>query len=57
MVLWKTGVTFSTPIHPISLYEESAMSFLRGDYIDVFCLFLGFLFAKPYLGEVKSHSV
>lgn len=57
MVLWKTGVTFSTPIHPISLYEESAMSFLRGDYIDVLCLFLGFLFAKPYLGEVKSHSV
>ncbi len=57
MVLRKTGVKFSTPIHPISLYEESTMSFMRGDYIGVFCLFLSFLFVKPYLCEVKSHSM
>lgn len=57
MVLRKTGVKFSTSIHPISLYEESTMSFMRGDYIGVFCLFLSFLFVKPYLCEVKSHSM
>jgi hypothetical protein len=34
MVLWKTGIKFSSPIHPAGLYEKCDVAFLRVDYID-----------------------
>jgi hypothetical protein len=34
MVLWKTGIKFSSPIHPAGLYEKCDVVFLRVDYIE-----------------------
>jgi hypothetical protein len=34
MVLWKTGIKFSSPIHPAGLYEKCDVAFLRVDYIE-----------------------
>ncbi len=33
MVLWKTGIKFSSPIHPAGLYEKCDVVFLRVDYL------------------------